>query len=320
MWGSVIICAHNPRSNYLERVLDGLRAQTLPLDEWELLLIDNASDQPLAGRFDLSWHPHARHVHEPQLGLAFARQRGMQEAAGSVLVFVDDDNLLAPDYLAEALRITDEWPKLGVWGGSIVPEFEVEPPPRLRKFLGCLALREVKSPIWANVPSCSEAEVWGAGMCVRAEIGRAYRHHFERSKIVITGRRGRSGLASSEDIELCYVACDAGYGMGLFPTLVVTHLIPKERLDQRYIWRLTQAARASNMVVAYKWGAGKPPRQLYVVGICGLIWSILTGAAPECRAYLADIRATFAARKTIRKAAGPRPKRKRSGEVGQISS
>jgi glycosyltransferase involved in cell wall biosynthesis len=302
---SVIICSHNPRRHYLEWVLAALRGQSLPTTDWELLLVDNASDQQLATLFDLSWHPQARHVSEPQLGVAVARQRGIEKASGSLLVFVDDDNVLARDYLAEALRIADEWPKLGVWGGSIVPEFEIEPPPRLRKFLRCLALREVDTPIWSNVPSCSEAEVWGAGMCVRAEIGRAYRHHFERSKIVIGGRRGRSGLASSADIELCYVACHAGYGMGLFPTLVVTHLIPKERLDQRYIWRLAQAARASNLVVAYKWGGGKPARRLYVYSIVGLICSILTGAALECRAHFANIRGTFAARKTIRKATGP---------------
>ena len=38
---SVIICTHNPRSDYLRRVLDALKAQTLLREQWELLLIDN---------------------------------------------------------------------------------------------------------------------------------------------------------------------------------------------------------------------------------------------------------------------------------------
>ena len=44
---SVIVCSHNPRDAYLIRCLNGLRSQTLDMKSWELLLIDNASDQPL---------------------------------------------------------------------------------------------------------------------------------------------------------------------------------------------------------------------------------------------------------------------------------
>jgi glycosyltransferase involved in cell wall biosynthesis len=100
---SVVICSHNPRPDYLARVLAALQAQTLPLADWELLLIDNASAEPLEGRFDLSWHPNARHVREEVLGLTPARLRGIAEAASPLLVFVDDDNVLSSDYLAQVV-------------------------------------------------------------------------------------------------------------------------------------------------------------------------------------------------------------------------
>ena len=96
---SVIICSHNPRAPYLRRVLDALRAQTLPAKDWELLLIDNASGEPLAGQFDLAWQPNARHVRENKIGLTPARLRGIAESKGDLLVFVDDDNVLRADYL-----------------------------------------------------------------------------------------------------------------------------------------------------------------------------------------------------------------------------
>lgn len=32
---SVIICTHNPKAEYLQRVLDGLAAQTLPMSQWD---------------------------------------------------------------------------------------------------------------------------------------------------------------------------------------------------------------------------------------------------------------------------------------------
>jgi glycosyltransferase involved in cell wall biosynthesis len=96
---SVIVCTHNPRQEYLTRVLAALRVQTLPTAGWELLVIDNASKEPVAGRFDLSWHPHGRHVREDELGLTPARLRWIAEARAELLVFVDDDNVLDPDYL-----------------------------------------------------------------------------------------------------------------------------------------------------------------------------------------------------------------------------
>ena len=55
---SVIICTHNPRFEYFDRVLNALKGQTLPLEQWELVIIDNASVEPLCERVDLNWHPH----------------------------------------------------------------------------------------------------------------------------------------------------------------------------------------------------------------------------------------------------------------------
>src|SRR5262249_12334990 len=151
-----IICTHNPRPHYLRSVLNSLRRQTLPLKHWELLLVDNASQRPLTlDTPDLSWHPCGRIIREDQLGLAVARLRGVREAAAEILLFVDDDNVLAQNYLEQALRIGHEWPMLGVWGsGAIIPEFEVDPPEHLREFLDLLALQRTSRPRWSNVIPC----------------------------------------------------------------------------------------------------------------------------------------------------------------------
>src|SRR5712691_4118791 len=95
---SVIICTHNPRPEYFAKCLKALQAQTVPVDKWELLLVDNASDSAKAPRPDLAWHPRARLACEPQLGLTPARLRGIREANGGLLVFVDDDNVLDADF------------------------------------------------------------------------------------------------------------------------------------------------------------------------------------------------------------------------------
>lgn len=52
---SVVVCSHNPRASYLARVMQGLEDQTLGA-AWELLIVDNVSETPIAGQMDLSWH------------------------------------------------------------------------------------------------------------------------------------------------------------------------------------------------------------------------------------------------------------------------
>ena len=44
---SVIICTRKPREDYLRRVLAALRTQSLPQNQWELLLVSVAADGPL---------------------------------------------------------------------------------------------------------------------------------------------------------------------------------------------------------------------------------------------------------------------------------
>src|SRR5258708_33700026 len=140
---SVIICTHSPRLEYLSRTLEALRSQTAPHSHWELLLIDNCSDEALASRIDLSWHPEGRHIREEELGLTPARLRGIAEAKGDLIVFVDDDNVLRHDYLETASRISATHPYLGAFGGSIEAEFEIEPDRRVQSLLGSLAIRPI---------------------------------------------------------------------------------------------------------------------------------------------------------------------------------
>jgi hypothetical protein len=238
---SVIICWHNPRSDYLRRVLDALQSQELPKHRWELLLVDNASARRLSLEWDLSWHPSARHVFESELGLSAARLRGVRESNANVILFVDDDNLLAPDYLSRVLQIGVEWPRLGTWGsGAIIPEFEVQPPESTKQFFPLLALRQSPVPRWGNVIGV-EATPWGAGLCVRRPVAIAYCRHCEITPIRITGRHGKL-LLSGEDIEMSEVACGMGLGTDVFPELKLAHIIPKERISTEYLLRVFEGS------------------------------------------------------------------------------
>jgi glycosyltransferase involved in cell wall biosynthesis len=108
---TVIICTHNPRADYLQRCLDALCAQTLPRHRWERLVVDNQSQEPLI--IDLSWHFSARLVREDELGLTPARLRAIRESAGDILIFVDDDNVLDPNFVEMALGVAQQIPFVG---------------------------------------------------------------------------------------------------------------------------------------------------------------------------------------------------------------
>src|SRR5689334_5910642 len=131
---SVIVCTHNPRPVYLKAVLEALRLQVLPTSDWELLLVDNCSTNPLEDQTDLTWHPRGRVVRENKLGLTHARLRGINESKANLLVFVDDDNVLAADYLQIALQLAGHRPMLGIWSGHIDLDFEVPPPEWTRQY------------------------------------------------------------------------------------------------------------------------------------------------------------------------------------------
>jgi glycosyltransferase involved in cell wall biosynthesis len=296
---SVIICAHNPRPDYLERVLGSLRNQRLPKDKWELLVIDNASEVSVASQTDISWHPKARHIFESELGLAPARRRGMREAVADLLVFVDDDNILDDGYLFEALTISRDWPSLGVWGsGAVSHDYEVDPPEYLREFLYYLPIRQVAAPQWSNVPSCFPAIPFGAGFCVRSTVGAAYREYCAESQIQITGRRGKN-LSSGEDTEICFIACKQGFGMGVFPQLKLKHLIPKDRISEKYLLNLVESSVSSLLLMQYKWNSVVPPSPFATKGLLSILKTIMIHRGMDRRARFARLRATAKARRLI---------------------
>ena len=231
---SVILCTHNPRPDYLHRVLEGLKAQTLPKKQWELLLIDNGSKEPLASTWNLSWHPRGRLIREEELGLTPARLRGIRESDGELLVFVDDDNLLHPDYLTECAKIGDGYPFLGSWGGQVIPDFEVQPTPEVIPFLRFLLIREFEEVRWSNTINFHQTTPCGAGMCLRRGVAEEY-----VSLLAIDPRRkelGRKGelIFAGEDSDMALCARHLRLGMGLFPSLKLVHLIPKSRLRKEF--------------------------------------------------------------------------------------
>jgi len=232
---SVILCTHNPREDYLRRTLEALKLQTMPRAQWELLLVDNASAEALAESWDLSWHPHARHAREEKIGLTHARLCGIAAAQGELLVFVDDDNVLRADYLQGAQKISADFPWLGAWSGSCVPEFEIEPPAELRPWLAGLLIEKLTEPVWAKLRQYTVACPAGAGMVVRRRQALHYRELVLHDPLRQALGHSGNQLSAGEDGDLALCGFELGLGTGRFPALELTHLISARRINLNYL-------------------------------------------------------------------------------------
>jgi glycosyltransferase involved in cell wall biosynthesis len=242
---SVVLPTRNPHRGRLARTLSALAAQVLPRAEWELVLVDNGSTPPLTPDLHaLLGEAGARIVVEPHAGLTPARLAGIRAARGEVAIFVDDDNVLVPTYLADAAHRFDAERNLGAAGGPVVPEWEAPPPEWSREFWGLLALRErgaapeiVRGRPLAPWPDFAPV---GAGLCVRRRHALAYAEAVARDPRRHALDRRNGALASGGDNDLVFSVLHAGADIGYFPELRVTHLIPADRLDPAYLARLNR--------------------------------------------------------------------------------
>lgn len=234
---SVLLPAYHPPPEHIGPTMEALRGQTLPLDAWELVVIDNNTRPPLSHDL-VGWHPHGRLVREERPGLVHARAAGIRASAGDVMVVVDQDNVLAPDYLARVLAIAGEHPQLGTWGaGSIIPVYErpeLAPPVSLHPLL---TLRAASRAARSTRLNDNDSTPWGAGLCLRRTVADVYLDELAsnplKSQLDLCGNRRLSG----GDTDISYTGCKLGLEKGVFPELRMQHLIPASRCTSTYLLR-----------------------------------------------------------------------------------
>ncbi|GAB2698888.1 hypothetical protein GCM10027037_24080 [Mucilaginibacter koreensis] len=237
---SVIIPTYNPKAHILRRTLQALREQTLPLQHWELVMVDNNSADAIDA--DISWHLHSCIIREPKPGLTSARLAGIKASVGSIIVMVDDDNLLDHNYLKNALDIFTRHPFMGAAGGKSIPDFEIPPPAWLKEFYNNLALRnpgEYESVSKWDNKYPADAPI-GAGMVLRRQALKTY----ISKKHTISDRSGNA-LSSGGDNDMVIEALKSGWQVGYFPSLSLTHVIPAARMSEHYLANLIHQTNKS---------------------------------------------------------------------------
>lgn len=253
---SVIICCYNSSAR-LEQTLAALSRQEFhsPLS-WEIIIIDNASDDNTATTARKIWH-HLEHrpnipfgIHYEQIaGQGYARKKGLSLAAYTYALFCDDDNWLAPDYVQGVYDILSANDTIAACGGTGFPVFEIEKPFWFDTYAEAYAV---------GSQSITEEDgrllnLYGAGLAVNLRaIDQLAASGFHPQMMGRTGKK----LSSSDDTELTYALVLMGYQLVYAKELCFSHYIPKARLQFSYLQKLFAA-----------FGADGPVRNLYYAHI-----------------------------------------------------
>lgn len=234
---TVAICCHNSRER-LPQVLSHLaRQQNAAGLQWEIIVIDNASTDDTAAVALSAWRGNTvvplRVIHEPRLGLTFARYRALDEARYNIVSFVDDDNWVCPEFVKQALEIMVNNLNVGACGGDIEAVHEVAAPYWFDRFKESYAVGS-QGQLPGDI-TWERGTLFGAGMTIRKSAFQQIRSqgfHFNN-----IDRRG-AALSSGADGELCYALRLAGWNVWYEPNLKLRHFLPKQRLEWNYIRRL----------------------------------------------------------------------------------
>jgi glycosyltransferase involved in cell wall biosynthesis len=253
---SAVICTHNGKDR-LGPVLDHLRAQRTSLP-FEVLVVDNASTDGTAEFCSRYWEQFEfagsqRVVLEPELGLSPARQTGLRLAKYEFVVFVDDDNWLAPEYLEIAAQIMGSRPDVGACGGPAIATFESEIPEWFERFEGMFAVGR-QAAVEGDVTE-SRGYLWGAGLVLRrSAVLRLFELGFQHQ---LVDRKGKE-LSSGGDTEICNALVLSGWRLWYSPALELRHWMPEGRLEWRRLVALSVAFGAcSTKLDRYAYAAGR---------------------------------------------------------------
>jgi glycosyltransferase involved in cell wall biosynthesis len=233
---TVILCTFN-RCQLLARALESVLAAAVPSsdgcpDECEFLVVDNNSSDATREVVELvrqRYPGRLRYLFEPRQGLSHARNAGIREAQGEVLIFVDDDVTVDPRWL-EHLADPFRNPACSAAGGRILPDWSSAPPGWL-PIHECYALAPFAAFDLGLEPGPLGEPPFGANMAFRKAM-------FDRYGTFRTdlGRCG-TGMMSNEDTEFGRRLLAGGELLLYAPSSVVYHPVSQERLQKKYLLR-----------------------------------------------------------------------------------
>jgi glucosyl-dolichyl phosphate glucuronosyltransferase len=229
---TVAICTWN-RANLLDAALTSIAKATIPAGvTWDVIVANNNSTDHTEDVLD-------KHVGRIPLTRLFISQQGKSYAlnkvvellAGDLVLWTDDDVLVAEDWIASYVDAAYRWSEAVFFGGHIIPRFLGEEPKWLRpawqSISGVYSAREL-----GDEPFVFDRKRLPFGANMAARVGLQKRYSFDPE----LGRRGELLLAGEETALMHRWLSDGHVGMWV-PQSRVEHMITPDRLEPDHIRR-----------------------------------------------------------------------------------
>jgi glycosyltransferase involved in cell wall biosynthesis len=228
---SVIIATYN-RAGALAETLASLARVNTP-EPWELIVVDNNSTddtRQVVERAAAAFPARLRYTTEREQGRSAALNRGLIEAAGSIVVTTDDDVRVEPDWLTRIDRALSALDceyiggrVLPIWGGAR-PQWLPDRGGHMWAVIALLDFGPDPVPLGRRVPL-------GVNMAFRREA-------LDRVGGFNTRMGRKAGTLLGQEVrDWCLRAREAGLRGCYAPDVVVHHVIPVERLRKSYFRR-----------------------------------------------------------------------------------
>lgn len=266
---SVIICTYN-RDKYIGQLLDSLAKNDYSEKNYEIILVDNNctdNTRSICEEFAIkNANINFRYVEEHEQGLSAARNKGIKEAKGDIIIYVDDDAIVDSDYIRSYAEHFHSNPETMAAGGPIEPLYETKEPSWMSPYTKALLTA------WMNygdkVRKYPNGRFPGGGNA-------AYRKSvFDKVGLFNTelGRKG-SALLASEEKDIFDKMQQLGMQVLYLPLPVLHHIIPQTKLEEPYFNRLTLQIGRSERMRTKSISQGKYVKRLLSEGVkwCGTL-------------------------------------------------
>jgi glycosyltransferase involved in cell wall biosynthesis len=217
-------------------------ANFFPAESYEIVLVNNNSTdntEQECERFEKDFPKlNFRYFVETSQGLSHARNRGIAESQGDILVFLDDDSFIKPNYLTNLHHNLMNHPEAMAFGGKITPLFESgETPKWLCKWTYSWVSAIDKGD--KVVPFKGNSYPIGANMGFRKEcLDQCGNFNTELG-------RNKKNLMAGEEKDLFNRLKEQNMPILYFPDIQVEHVIPPQRTTKEYIARMGQGVGMS---------------------------------------------------------------------------
>ena len=228
---NVVVCTYN-RSEGLRVCLESLRRQTARPEDYGVLVVDNGSTDDtgdVVGRLKVEM-PNLRYHFDPVPDVAAARNRGLELTECDLVGYIDDDEEVAPDWVARMLAAFEQQPpEVAAVGGDLDPVWEV---PRPDWLTDSLVQYYSVNLDWSTTPRLIVDREWLPEGNVTFRV--AHLRAFGGFPATL-GRKGHL-LLSGENFVMDLMM-ESGLQLYYDPTIRAKHFIPAARMTKTWLRR-----------------------------------------------------------------------------------